>query len=325
MGRSGNQSYAGVPVLRRPDTAEAPVDLPGVLAGHSERLAADGPLLIVVNDPQRDTDTGAVLRALQEISGRRPGDWRILVACGTHRFDAERRAAFEHALTEAAGPFAAVTWHDCRAETMLPVGRHGRWRCNSLLAASDTPVLVVGSVEPHYFAGLTGAHKTVTIGCADRAAIEANHAAAMSPAAQPFALAGNPVYDGVAAMVADVQAIRPVVAVNLLQAGSQILAAAAGEPLAALARLEPAARERFRCSLEAPADALVLEVTGPLAGSFYQADKAIKNSEDAVRDGGVLVLTRPYVSAGLPTRRDAACGSWPSAAGSPKTTAPRSV
>ena len=59
--------------------------------------------------------------------------------------------------------------------------------------------LAFGVVEPHYFAGWAGAHKTATVGVWDRATITANHEHALAPASQPLALDGNPVYDGLAA------------------------------------------------------------------------------------------------------------------------------
>jgi len=290
MGWPQGHSGSDVPALSGGEQVALSVDLPSVLRPHVDRFGDRDPLLIVVNDPQRHTDTGGVLRALRRVQVDIGGRCHILVACGTHQFAPHTQRTFERGLAEAAGGVQSIVWHDCRDAALTPVGCSGRWRCHPLLTAGQTPVLVIGSVEPHYFAGLTGAHKTVTIGCADRVAIEANHAGAMSAAAQPFALRGNPVFDGIAAMLADLEHVRPMIAVDLVQSGSTLCAAAAGAPMAALEQVRTVAEDRFSHAVDRAADALVLEVAGPLAASFYQADKAIKNTEDAVRDGGLLIL-----------------------------------
>ena len=253
-------------------------------------LAGSELLTIVLNDPQRDTDSPAVLERLTNALGG--ARCRGLIAAGTHRFDAARRQRFQRRLGEALA-FEAFAWHDCRSEELATLAGEHPWRCHPWLADGDAPVLAIGSAEPHYFAGITGAHKTVTVGCAAFGDIEANHAAALSAGASPGRLAGNPVHDGVAAMLRTLQARREVLAINLLQVAGRILAAAAGPPLKALEEIAPAVRSTYFVTIPSPADALLLEVTGALGESFYQADKAIKNNEGAVRDGGALVLEAP--------------------------------
>ncbi len=243
---------------------------------------------VLVNDPQRHTDSNAVLC---ELAGRVDlSACRVLVATGTHAAPpADQRETFERALLAGTSPVDAptrVAWHDAGADSLIDVA--GRWRGNAVLA--DGPVLAIGSVEPHYFAGFTGAHKTCTIGCASWADVEANHARALSDAAAPCRLAGNPVYEGVAEMTAALERVTDVAVVNVVQVGRRIVAAAGGSPLDALARLAAPARRHFTRELLEPVDALVLDVAGPLARTFYQADKAIKNSEPVVRDGGCIVL-----------------------------------
>ncbi len=251
-------------------------------------LPTTGPLTVLINDPQRHTASGAVLaEAVARVATAR---LRIVIASGSHRTPPAARDAFERALF-AGPPPAAVAWHDGRAGDLRPVGPAGRWRAHPWLAQADG-VLAIGSVEPHYFAGFTGAHKTATVGVAACEDIEANHAAALSPACRPGRIEGNPVAEGVLAMLADLEADRPVAAVNLVQAGRTILAAAGDSPRDALdAAIEPATVAFLRRS--SPADAVVAEVAGPLGRSFYQADKGIKNNEWAVRDGGCLILVAP--------------------------------
>ncbi|MFW6153696.1 MAG: lactate racemase domain-containing protein [Planctomycetota bacterium] len=279
---------ADIPRLERPALAAGRIDLRARLGDILAALDGDGPLDIAVNDPQRHTATEAVLDVLKAVAPPRP--WRLLVACGTHRFAPDRRAAFERRFARFADRIETVRWHRCDADDLVAIGADRRRRVHPRIAADRGPLLAVGSVEPHYFAGLTGAHKTVTIGVADRATIEANHASALSPRARPFALLDNPVHLGICDLLAAVEARRPVTAVDLLQVGRAVHAVAAGRPLSALEALRGTAERVFSHRLDAPADALVLEVDGPLGESFYQADKALKNSEDAVRDGGLLVL-----------------------------------
>ncbi len=244
---------------------------------------------IVVNDPQRHTDTRTILRRL--FPDGSPGEIRILVASGSHSFGPGRRNAFRHDLTDGLD-CADFAWHDCRSDSLVAIGGGAGWRGHPWLL-EEGRLIAIGSVEPHYFAGFTGAHKTCTIGCASLADIEKNHAGALSEASRPCILDGNPVFEGVSGMLSALESHRPVRCVNLVQVGGKIVADASGRPIETLRQLTATARSEFVREVDMPVDAIVAIVNGPLGRSFYQADKGIKNNEFAVRDGGVIVLVAP--------------------------------
>ena len=254
--------------------------------------AFDNPrgLTVLVNDPQRHTGTAAVLEEIARHVD--PAGIRVLVACGSHTFGRDARAAFERDLGRSMGgrSLETVAWHDCRSRQLACLG--DAWMCHRWLLETR-PLLAVGSVEPHYFAGFTGAHKTATIGVAAYRDIERNHAHALGDDCRPCLLAGNPVYEGVANMLWTLMARRPLAVVNLVQAGADVIAAYGGEPFATLTAAAATAEQAFARRADGPADALIADVSGPLGRSFYQADKGIKNSEHAVRDGGCIVLRAP--------------------------------
>jgi nickel-dependent lactate racemase len=152
-------------------------------------------------------------------------------------------------------------------------------------------LLPIGSVEPHYFAGFTGAHKTVTVGCMSRAAIERNHAHAMSPDSDIAVLQGNPVYDDIVQILHNLRSAgKSILAINELVRGDALMTAAVGDPLGTLASLAPAVRQVYLRIIERPVDLLRLRVPLPLGRNLYQADKALKNNHRAVRDGGGILL-----------------------------------
>ena len=272
------------------ELTDGAAELDAAVEAVAPSLSAREPNTLVVNDPQRDTQTAAVLERLR--AALPASAFRILVATGTHRFDAARRQAFEEEALSAGGA-EQIAWHDCTAGDLASVPGRTPWRCHPWLLAGPGPVLAIGSCQGHYFAGITGAHKTVTVGCAARDDVETNHANALSKDSRAGRLAGNPVHESIAAMVASLEARRPLLAINLLQLNGRILSAAAGTPLEALERVAPAVRSTYFRGIPSPADALVLAAEGVLGSSFYQADKAIKNNEWAVRDGGCLVLLAP--------------------------------
>jgi nickel-dependent lactate racemase len=261
------------------------------LASFVRDAARAGGLLLLVNDSHRGTRTAEALREVVPLLADLTQKLRIdlLVAAGTHRFDATERSGFEReTLGATRDAFAAVHWHDDGAAGELAVV--GGFRFHRL-AAEATHMLAIGSVEPHYFAGVTGAHKTLTIGCASREDIARNHRGALHPASDVLRTRGNPVFDGICDMLGALHAAgKQTCAINQLVVGERLLAARAGDALQTLEELLPRVRAAFLHEAPAAFDALHLRVPPPLGRNLYQADKALKNNHGAVRDGGVIVL-----------------------------------
>ncbi len=243
-------------------------------------------VLVLVNDSHRATPTRETLRQLAH-RVELPV-CRVLVATGTHRFSADEKARFERQTLDGALPACAgVGWHDADSGELVPLGDA---HIHPWLLEHEV-LLAIGSCEPHYFAGVTGAHKTLTIGVLSRAAIERNHAGALEPGSNVFALAGNPVHEGICAHLAALRgAGRTLLAINHVVVGGSSVATACGTPEQALADLLPTVRDAFQHRIERPVDVLWLVVEPPLNRSLYQADKALKNNHLAVRDGGAILL-----------------------------------
>ena len=159
-------------------------------------LGADAPDLLLVNDPQRATATPTVLASAQGIFNL--SRTRVVVATGSHSFGAAAREDLEQSCAGMA--LGAWDWHDARRADLVPVDGVNSWRAHPWVAQARR-ILAIGSVEPHYFAGLSGAHKTLTIGCAAHAEIERNHAGALEPCCRPCRTNGTPVHDGIVAML----------------------------------------------------------------------------------------------------------------------------
>lgn len=276
-------------VARELDRAYAERDAMALFLGAA--AAAGEPVLLMVNDSHRATLTREALAALARWAPRQsPAPrFRVIVATGTHRFSRAERESFEAAELRSAGlAIERIVWHDALDDTVLSPLAGVRMHTD---VVAHRFLLPIGSVEPHYFAGATGPHKTLTIGCLAHADIERNHARALDPASEILRLAGNPVHDGVADMVRALQAAgKRVCAVGEVLCGQALVRALVGEPLDVTERLLPDVRKTYVQFVDRPADVVRLRVPMPLGRSLYQADKALKNNHRAVRDGGGMIL-----------------------------------
>ena len=254
-------------------------------------VAAGEPVLLLVNDPHRPTQTTPILRQIARCAeGLAPSPrFRALVATGTHRFTREEEHSFENAVfMHARLAVEEVDWH--RAAEPATLRELAGVRLHHWLDEHNF-LLPIGSVEPHYFAGVTGPHKTVTIGCMAPADIERNHAHALSPESDIFRLRGNPVFDGAMAVVDELgRRGKHIVAIGQLLCGDRLLAVEIGDCREVLHALLPRVKEVYLHTVASPVDILELHVPPPLGRHLYQADKALKNNHLAVRDGGGILL-----------------------------------
>lgn len=250
-------------------------------------------VLVVVNDATRPTPTARMLRHLAPtLGGVRV---TVAVATGTHRGPTDeelRRILGDPPAIDVAG----VHVHDAR-DTAAHV-RLGRTSAGTpvdvdRVVTDAERVLILSSVEPHYFAGYTGGRKSILPGLAAFEMIEANHAHAMSDEARPLRLAGNPVHDDMVE-AADMVLDGRFYAINtVLDPGGRIHAAAAGDVHGSLAAVVPAAESIYAPSVARREAVVVAAVSPPLDIDLYQAQKALEHGILALEDGGALILVSP--------------------------------
>lgn len=274
----------------KPIVRKAVVDA-GLVAFLERAHHQGGSVTILLNDPDRFTDSRTALEVVLEVAEKHclSPDYRVLFATGSHSFSVDQMRRHETRVLPRAGNLLfEKAWHNCRStDTARPAEKaplHD-W------VVGGEHLLVIGSMEPHYFAGVTGAHKTLTVGVMSYESLCNNHCHAMSRLARGLRTHGNPVHEGIAAIVNQLTSSgKNVFAINEVLVEQSIVACFAGGPLESLEQGLPLVRNIYSHGLKETADLAVACVGPPLNKSLYQADKGIKNVENAVRDGGVILL-----------------------------------
>jgi nickel-dependent lactate racemase len=247
-------------------------------------------LNIIVNDSARPTRTAAVLSAIHDIIFQR--NLNFVVATGAHRAPSQKElmTIFGSHYDEYKD---RIMIHDARDDGMLDhVGktRYGNEIfLNRSIARADR-TLIIGSIEPHYFAGYTGDRKALLPGVAGYRTIENNHKLTLHANARSLRLDANPVHNEMLDCAAAVGEERLYSIQMILDDKQNIHAAYTGPIVRTLQIAAGAARQLFQTKIKTKAEIVVTVAQHPFDINLYQTLKAIEHGRQALAQGGILII-----------------------------------
>ena len=246
-------------------------------------------IVFIVNDGTRPTPTAMVLDALESKMDLRVP--RYLIATGTHRgpTEEEYRNIFGKHL-EAVRDRIVV--HDAKTSECVNLGtsKNGTPMEVNKIAVDADRLVIITSVEPHYFAGWTGGRKSFLPGVASYRTVEANHKMAVGMEAQALALKGNPVHEDMMDALEVVKGKRIFSIQTVLDRHHGIYKVASGELNAAFAQAVKWGEEVFIVPIPEKADIVVSAAPYPMDVDLYQSQKALDNGKWALKEGGTIIM-----------------------------------
>ncbi|MFP4197750.1 MAG: nickel-dependent lactate racemase [Methanomassiliicoccales archaeon] len=264
---------------------EEPIDSPSL----QEFLRGQGSLVFIINDGTRPTPTAKVMEALSTMMNL--SFPRYLVATGAHREPTEEEYLFVlGGLREQLRP--RVHPHDCRKDRTVYLGKskNGTEMWINEMAVDADRLVIITSVEPHYFAGYTGGRKSILPGVAAFKTIEQNHRLAMRPQAQSLALEGNPVHEDMMEALEHFRD-RPIFSIQVvMDRYHNVYRVASGDLVSAFHQAVEWANEVFSVGIEEKVDAVISVAPYPMDVDLYQSQKAIDNAKWALKEGGRVIL-----------------------------------
>lgn len=259
----------------------------------SELAVGKNNVVIVASDHTRPVPSKAIIpQMLEEIRRGNPNaKITILIATGCHRGTTK---------DELISKFGAdivknenIYIHDCdETDKLVNIGTlpsGGELIINKIAYEADL-LVSEGFIEPHFFAGFSGARKSILPGIASRITVMANHCSEFiaDPYARTGILNNNPIHED---MVWAARKAKLAFIVNVvINSEKEAIYAVAGDMEQA-----HAAGCNFLsglCKVNAvPADIVITTNGGyPLDQNIYQAVKGMTTAEATVKKGGVIIM-----------------------------------
>jgi nickel-dependent lactate racemase len=280
-----------VDIVDEDETLTRALEHPVNSGSFSSFLAGVDNVMVIVNDRTRPTPTARILELIYpQIKDVRRLEF--IVATGVHRAPTE--SEYREILGDLYEEYRErIVAHDARRSTdMVHVGRSKSGTelyVNGRVTEAER-VIVIGSVEPHYFAGYTGGRKALLPGVASYETIEQNHKLALLKDAQSLVLDGNPVHEDMVDAIKHIRGGDIFCIMTVLDRHHRIYAAAAGDINGSFNAMIAPALEVFSVEIQGKADIVVAVAPRPMDIDLYQSQKAIENGKLALKDGGILIL-----------------------------------
>ena len=246
-------------------------------------------IVFIVNDGTRPTPTAKVLDALSKKMDLRQA--RYLIATGAHRDMTQEEYDFVFG-SHYAELKDRIVVHDAKKSECVNLGKskNGTPMNVNKIAVDADRLVIITSVEPHYFAGYTGGRKSFLPGVASYETIEANHKMAMKKEAQSLILKGNPVHEDMMDALEIVKGKKIFSIQMVLDRHQNIYKVASGDLNPAFDKAVEWANEVFSVPIPEKADIVISVAPYPMDVDLYQSQKALDNGKWALKDGGIIIM-----------------------------------
>jgi nickel-dependent lactate racemase len=279
----------------RPNDVDSGDDLQAIRNGLDKAIGQSldeffkGEVLIIVNDGTRPTPTSRVLQVLEERVDL--GRAKFLIATGAHRAPSEDELEliFGERLHRLRPNIRVHDARHSKAE-LLGTSKNGTDIWVNELVAKHERLMVITSVEPHYFAGYTGGRKSILPGVCAYSTIEQNHKLAMRPEAKLLALEGNPVHEDMMDCARQLSDKKIFGVQVVLDRHQKVYKVVAGDIHASFKMAVEHANKVFVVPIKKRAKIVVSIATYPMDVDLYQSQKAIENAKGALEEGGTLIF-----------------------------------
>jgi len=219
-------------------------------------------------------------------------DLKFLIATGVHRAPSEEEYRFIFGDTYEVFR-RRVYAHDARKdEDMVYLGKskNGTEMYINKLVPEYKNILVIGSVEPHYFAGYTGGRKSFLPGVASFKTIEMNHKLALSDDARSLALDGNPVNEDMVDAMNVLKDLNIFSIQTILTGDHKLFAVTAGDLHKSFDAAINYSNQIFCVPLKQKGNIVISAAPYPMDIDLYQSQKALDNGKLALEDDGIIIL-----------------------------------
>ncbi len=255
-----------------------------------EFLNSSDEVLCIVNDGTRPTPTHRIIKAIHDQIKDRV---KFVIATGTHR--APTQEEYEFIFDEYYPRFKDKIYvHNAQQkDEMVYLGKtsFGTEVWVNRIGIQAKNILIISSVEPHYFAGYTGGRKSIIPGIAYHKTIEQNHSLALDSHVQPLALKGNPIHeDLIEGINLCIKGKNIFSIMTVLDNEHRVYATTAGDINDSFYAAVEKADEVFCVEIREKYDVVVAVTMYPMDIDLYQSQKSVEHAKLALKDGGILIL-----------------------------------